>query len=68
MGTLFPLLQVAGVGEQHLGQKKLRFLVHLVDRTNLSIALGFLDALEAAGIQFIEQNGGRPGVRLKRVP
>ena len=26
------------------------------------------DALEAAGIEFIEQNGGGPGVRLRLAP
>jgi hypothetical protein len=35
--------------------------------TNAETPLAIRTALEAAGVEFIEQNGGGPGVRLKKL-
>ena len=40
------------------------------DKTSLTVAndLAVRRALEAAGVEFIDENGGGPGVRLREAP
>ncbi len=51
----------AGVGIVTVRQ--LEADVHVPRRATLAVIRG---ALEAAGVEFIEENGGGPGVRLRR--
>jgi transcriptional regulator with XRE-family HTH domain len=46
--------------------KRLEKMEGQLDATRVATVNGLQRALEAAGVQFIPENGGGPGVRLKK--
>jgi ribosome-binding protein aMBF1 (putative translation factor) len=56
--------------ESSLGANTIRRAEVAENGTSLTAAneLAIRRALEAAGVEFIEENGGGPGVRLRRKP
>jgi ribosome-binding protein aMBF1 (putative translation factor) len=54
--------------ESALGRNTIRRAELAEEKTSLTVAndLSVRRALEAAGIEFIDENGGGPGVRLRR--
>jgi transcriptional regulator with XRE-family HTH domain len=54
--------------ESSLGLNTIKRAELTRDKTSLTVAndLAVRRALEAAGVEFIEENGGGPGVRLKK--
>jgi hypothetical protein len=54
--------------ESALGLNTIKRAELAEDKTSLTVAndLAVRRALEAAGVEFIEQDGGGPGVRLKK--
>jgi hypothetical protein len=54
--------------QSSLGVNTIRRAEVAEDRTSLTAAnqLAIRRALEAAGVEFIDENGGGPGVRLRR--
>ena len=54
--------------QSHLGVNTVRRAEVADERTSLTAAneLAIRTALEAAGVEFIEENGGGPGVRLRK--
>ena len=55
--------------ESSLGLNTIKRAELAEDKTSLTVAndLAVRRALEAAGIEFIDENGGGPGVRLRRL-
>jgi transcriptional regulator with XRE-family HTH domain len=56
--------------ESALGRNTIRRAELAEDKTSLTVAndLSVRRALEAAGVEFIDENGGGPGVRLRKRP
>jgi hypothetical protein len=56
--------------ESALGLNTIKRAELAEDKTSLTVAndLAVRRALEAAGVEFIDENGGGPGVRLKKRP
>ena len=56
--------------ESSLGLNTIKRAELAEDRTSLTVAndLALRRALEAAGVEFIDGNGGGPGVRLRQHP
>ena len=56
--------------ESSVGVNTIRRAEVAVDGTSLTAAneLAIRRALEAAGVEFIDENGGGPGVRLRKRP
>jgi hypothetical protein len=54
--------------ESALGLNTIKRAELAEDKTSLTVAndLALRRALEAAGVEFIDENGGGPGVRLKK--
>ena len=56
--------------ESALGLNTIKRAELAEDKTSLTVAndLAVRRALEAAGVEFIDENGGAPGVRLRKRP
>ena len=56
--------------ESALGLNTIKRAELAEDKTSLTVAndLAVRRALEAAGVEFIDENGGGPGVRLRKRP